>query len=94
LNRTPRSIRTAHPRVNPLSAASHHAQRYLLDTNILSDLVRNPAGIVATRIREVGEDSICTSIVVSSELRYGARKIDTMRRPVPRMSTRNAHGVN
>ncbi len=47
---------------------------YLLDTNILSALVRQPAGIVATRIAEVGEYSICTSIVVAAELRYGAAK--------------------
>ena len=47
---------------------------YLLDTNILSDLVRNPQGVVAARIADVGEDSVCTSIVVASELRYGAIK--------------------
>lgn len=29
---------------------------YLLDTNIVSDLVRHPQGRVAQRIREVGED--------------------------------------
>jgi tRNA(fMet)-specific endonuclease VapC len=29
---------------------------------------------VASRIAEVGEDSICTSIVVAAELRYGAEK--------------------
>lgn len=48
--------------------------RYLLDTNILSDLVRRPRGQVAGRIAEVGEDSICTSVVVAAELRYGAAK--------------------
>ena len=48
--------------------------RYLLDTNIISDLVRRPGGTVATRIADVGEDSICTSIVVAAELRYGAAK--------------------
>lgn len=48
--------------------------RYLLDTNIISDLVRRPGGTVATRIADVGEDSICTSIVVGAELRYGAAK--------------------
>lgn len=47
---------------------------YLLDTNILSDLVRNPRGLVASRLREVGESRVGTSIVVASELRYGARK--------------------
>jgi len=47
---------------------------YLLDTNIVSDLVRNPQGRVAERIRKVGEAQICTSIVVAAELRYGATK--------------------
>lgn len=48
--------------------------RYLLDTNAVSDLVRNPQGRVTERIREVGESSVCTSIVVAAELRYGAEK--------------------
>lgn len=48
--------------------------RYLLDTNVVSDLVRNPQGRVTEHIREIGEDSVCTSIVVAAELRYGAQK--------------------
>ena len=48
--------------------------RYLLDTNILSDLVRHPQGVVARRIAEAGEETICTSIIVAAELRYGAEK--------------------
>jgi tRNA(fMet)-specific endonuclease VapC len=48
--------------------------RYLLDTNILSDLIRNPQGPVAARIAEVGEGEVCTSIIVAAELRYGAAK--------------------
>lgn len=51
--------------------------RYLLDTNILSNLLKQPAGVVARRIREVGEDAICTSILVACELRYGAAKKDS-----------------
>ncbi|MGC9160968.1 PIN domain-containing protein, partial [Acidithiobacillus sp.] len=47
-------------------------RRYLLDTNILSDLIRHPQGIVAQRITVVGEAAVCTSIVVVCELRYGA----------------------
>ena len=47
---------------------------HLLDTNILSDLIRNPQGPVAIRITETGEDTVCTSIVAASELRYGAEK--------------------
>lgn len=50
------------------------ALSYLLDTNILSDLVRNPGGAVAEQIIRVGEDSVCTSIVVAAELRYGGLK--------------------
>ena len=42
--------------------------QYLLDTNILSDLVRQPQGRVFQRIATVGEDSVCTSIIVTSEL--------------------------
>jgi tRNA(fMet)-specific endonuclease VapC len=48
--------------------------RYLLDTNILSDLVRNPQGRVTTQIAEVGDQAICTSIIVAAELRFGAAK--------------------
>jgi len=47
---------------------------YLLDTNILSDLVRHPQGMVAARITKAGEDSVCTSIVAAAELRFGAAK--------------------
>lgn len=45
--------------------------RYLLDTNIVSDLVRNPQGVVAARIAKLGEDSIVTSIIVTAELYFG-----------------------
>ena len=48
--------------------------RFLLDTNVLSDLVRNPCGWIFDRIKDVGEQNICTSIVVAAELRYGAAK--------------------
>ena len=47
---------------------------YLLDTNIVSDLMRHPQGDVTRHIARVGEDAICTSIVVACELRFGARR--------------------
>jgi len=53
--------------------------RYLLDTNILSDLIRNPQRLVAKRIAEVGEDNVCTSIIIAAELRYGAAKKNSPR---------------
>ena len=52
---------------------------YLLDTNILSDLVRHPAGKIAQRIEAVGEERVCTSLVVAAELRYGAYKKGSVR---------------
>ena len=48
--------------------------RYLLDTNIVSDLIRNPQGKVAARLADIGEDRVATSIIVAAELRYGAAK--------------------
>ncbi len=53
--------------------------RYMLDTNIISDLIRNPQGKAAQRIARVGEDSICTSIIVAVELRYGCAKSGSKR---------------
>lgn len=47
---------------------------YLLDTNIISDLIRNPQGKVYQRIKQEGESTICTSIIVAAELRFGAQK--------------------
>jgi tRNA(fMet)-specific endonuclease VapC len=47
---------------------------FLLDTNILSDLMRHPRGRVADKIAAVGERQICTSIIVAAELWYGASK--------------------
>lgn len=48
--------------------------RYLLDTNVLSNLVRQPRGRVVERIKNVGDQNVCTSIIVAAELRYGAVK--------------------
>ena len=53
--------------------------RYMLDTNIISDLVRNPQGKAAKRIAKVGENNICTSIIVAAELRYGCAKSGSTR---------------
>ncbi len=54
---------------------------YLLDTNILSDLVRNPSGRAAIRLAAIGETLVCTSVVVTAELHYGA-----VRRGSPRLT--------
>ena len=48
--------------------------RFLLDTNIISDLIRHPQGKAARRIAKAGDDNICTSIIVAAELRHGCAK--------------------
>jgi len=53
--------------------------RYMLDTNIVSDLIRNPQGRAAKRIAKVGEENICTSVIVAAELRYGCAKSGSTR---------------
>ncbi|MEW5944274.1 MAG: type II toxin-antitoxin system VapC family toxin [Pseudomonadota bacterium] len=50
------------------------APRFLLDTHILSDLVRHPQGAIAQGITRVGENAVCTSMIVACELRFGAAK--------------------
>jgi len=47
----------------------------MLDTNIVSDLVRHPQGPVMRHIVRVGPEAVCVSIIAAAELRYGcARK--------------------
>ena len=53
--------------------------RYLLDTNIVSDLVRNPGGRITAKIAEIGEANVATSAIVAAELRYGAAKKNSVR---------------
>jgi tRNA(fMet)-specific endonuclease VapC len=53
------------------------ATRYLLDTNVLSDLLKNPQGKAAQRISSLSSeerDMLATSIIVAAELRYGVAK--------------------
>ena len=53
--------------------------RYLLDTNILSQLVNNPFGAISARIQSRGIDTVCTSVLVAAELRFGAAKSGSRR---------------
>ena len=47
---------------------------WMLDTNILSDLIRNPRGPLVQRLGSTEPDAICTSIVVACEIRFGAKR--------------------
>lgn len=46
----------------------------MLDTNIVSDLVRNPQGAVFRRLGACGNAVICISVITAAELRYGCAK--------------------
>jgi len=47
---------------------------FLLDTNIVSDLMRDPGGRISRRIARAGEQNVCTSVIVAAEMRYGIAK--------------------
>lgn len=47
---------------------------WMLDTNTLSDLIRNPRGTLVQRLSASEPGALCTSIVVACELRFGARR--------------------
>jgi len=48
--------------------------RYMVDTNIISDLIKHPCGKAAERVRNLPPNSICTTTIVAGELRYGIIK--------------------
>jgi tRNA(fMet)-specific endonuclease VapC len=63
-----------------------NSRLYLLDTNILSDMMRNPTGLAAQQFRATLSTSdtaaISTSVIVQCELLFGLR-----RRTHPRWQT-------
>lgn len=48
--------------------------RYLLDTNVVSHMVRQPASTMAHRIAALSPDSFAVSVIVTAELQYGAQR--------------------
>ncbi len=48
--------------------------RLFLDTNVVSDLIREPRGFARARITELGAEGLAISVIVAAELRYGAVK--------------------
>lgn len=47
---------------------------WMLDTNTLSALIRGPSPALVQRLAAVGGESVCTSIVVACEMRYGVQR--------------------
>lgn len=50
------------------------APEWMLDTNTLSALIRNPRGALVQRLATIDPAALCTSIVVACELRFGAKR--------------------
>lgn len=50
------------------------AKRYMLDTNIVSDMVRDPQGRVFRKVVDLDGEALCISIITAAELRYGCAK--------------------
>lgn len=53
--------------------------RYLLDTNVISDAIRNPGGAVDAALRRHAADEIGTSLIVHGEMTFGLRRNQNMR---------------
>ena len=51
----------------------------MLDTNVVSALMRDPQGQVRQRLEVFGEDDVCMSIISACELRFGAEKKNSAR---------------
>ena len=52
---------------------------YLIDTNIISDLVRQPNGSVARCLTALEKGAFGINVIVAAELRYGAERSDSRR---------------
>ena len=48
--------------------------KFMLDTNIISDVIRNPNGNASKRWVALGDDSLSISAIAVSELRFGVLK--------------------
>lgn len=55
-------------------ATSQLASPCMLDTNALSELIRNPQGVLARRLNALEPDTVCTSVIAACELRFGAQR--------------------
>ena len=53
--------------------------KYLLDTNILSDIIRTPSGIAAERFAKAERGELGTSIIAAAELRFGYVRVSSKR---------------
>jgi tRNA(fMet)-specific endonuclease VapC len=53
--------------------------RFLLDTNIVAALAKQPQGVAVRRLKEAGADSVAVSIIVACEVRFGLARSGSAR---------------
>ena len=60
---------------------------WMLDANVLSELIRNPQETLRQKVAGASPGTLCTSIVVACELRFGALRkgSDTLTRRVEQL---------
>jgi len=51
----------------------------MLDTNVVSILIRQPDGALAARVAALPKESYAVSVIVAGELRYGAARRNSAR---------------
>lgn len=47
--------------------------KYLLDTNIVSEIIKKPNGVIARKLRRKKAGSVGINTIVAAELHYGAK---------------------
>ena len=55
---------------------THH---YMLDTNVVSNVLRYPNGAAARKFRSFDKGALSISVIVAMELRFGAEKLGSQR---------------
>jgi tRNA(fMet)-specific endonuclease VapC len=55
------------------------SHQVMLATNIVSHLLRFPEGVVSEKLKQLGEGAACVSVIISAELPFGARRINSAR---------------
>jgi tRNA(fMet)-specific endonuclease VapC len=60
----------------------------LLDTNAVSDMARNPSGLLSQRVLDLAVDQRVTSVIVAAELEFGLAK-----KPEATTLARNVRGI-
>jgi tRNA(fMet)-specific endonuclease VapC len=57
-----------------VKGSSVKSYTHILDTNIVSDLIRSPNGFIREKIEALGVSAVCINIIIAAEIRFGCAK--------------------